>query len=139
MQLSDRILVMTYRPGRVKRIVEIDLPRPRTSEIVSSDAFGRYVAQIWSDLREEATRGMLESEATCAERESADRMAARQGTLEHGSRSLFGFAIIVAVDLRGRGLLRVGVLNRFIVPLPSEVLPSFPRIVVEENILGRFR
>ena len=33
-QLSDRILVMTYRPGRVKRIVEIDLPRPRTSEIV---------------------------------------------------------------------------------------------------------
>ena len=34
-QLSDRILVMTYRPGRVKRIVDIDLPRPRTSEIVS--------------------------------------------------------------------------------------------------------
>ncbi len=33
-QLSDRVLVMTYRPGRVKRIVDIDLPRPRTSEIV---------------------------------------------------------------------------------------------------------
>jgi NitT/TauT family transport system ATP-binding protein len=63
-QLSDRILVMTFRPGRVKRIVEIDLPRPRTSEIVSSTAFGRYVAEIWSDLREEATRGMLESEAS---------------------------------------------------------------------------
>jgi len=62
-QLSDRILVMTYRPGRVKRVVDIDLPRPRTSEIVSSDAFGHYVAQIWSDLREEATRGMQEAEA----------------------------------------------------------------------------
>jgi len=62
-QLSDRILVMTYRPGRVKRVVSIDLPRPRTSEIVSSDAFGHYVAQIWSDLREEATRGMQEAEA----------------------------------------------------------------------------
>src|SRR5262245_46449600 len=61
-QLSDRILVMTFRPGRVKRVVEIDLPRPRTSEIVSSTAFGRYVAQIWNDLREEATRGMAESE-----------------------------------------------------------------------------
>jgi NitT/TauT family transport system ATP-binding protein len=61
-QLSDRILVMTYRPGRVKRIVDIDLPRPRTSEMVSSDAFGRYVAQIWSDLREEASRGMQDEE-----------------------------------------------------------------------------
>ena len=62
-QLADRILVMTYRPGRVKRIVDINLPRPRTSEIVSSEAFGRYVAQIWSDLREEANRGMVDDES----------------------------------------------------------------------------
>jgi len=62
-QLSDRIIVMTYRPGRVKRVVTIGLPRPRTSEIVSSDAFGHCVAQIWSDLREEATRGMQDTEA----------------------------------------------------------------------------
>ncbi len=62
-QLSDRILVMTYRPGRIKRIVEINLPRPRSSDIVSSEAFGRYVAQIWGDLREEASRGMHEDEA----------------------------------------------------------------------------
>jgi NitT/TauT family transport system ATP-binding protein len=61
-QLADRILVMSYRPGKVKRIVDIDLPRPRSSEIVSSEAFGRYVAQIWSDLREEATRGMRDDE-----------------------------------------------------------------------------
>ena len=61
-QLADRILVMTYRPGRTKRIVAVDLPRPRTSEIVSSDAFGRYVAQIWGDLREEASRGMRDDE-----------------------------------------------------------------------------
>jgi NitT/TauT family transport system ATP-binding protein len=61
-QLSDRILVMTYRPGRVKRMVDIRLPRPRTSEIVSSAEFGQYVAQIWSDLREEATKGLREDE-----------------------------------------------------------------------------
>jgi NitT/TauT family transport system ATP-binding protein len=61
-QMSDRILVMTYRPGKVKRIVDIDLPRPRTSEIVGSEAFGRYVAQIWNDLREEASRGMRDEE-----------------------------------------------------------------------------
>ncbi len=63
-QLSDRILVMTYRPGRLKRMIAIDLTRPRTSEIVSSEAFGRYVAQIWSDLREEASRGMRDEEAS---------------------------------------------------------------------------
>jgi NitT/TauT family transport system ATP-binding protein len=62
-QLSDRILVMTYRPGKLKRMIKIDLPRPRSSEIVSSEAFGRYVAQIWSDLREEASRGLRADEA----------------------------------------------------------------------------
>lgn len=62
-QLSDRVMIMTYRPGRNKRVLPIDLPRPRTSEMLSSDAFGHHVAQIWSDLREEAGRGMRESEA----------------------------------------------------------------------------
>jgi NitT/TauT family transport system ATP-binding protein len=62
-QMSDRILVLTYRPGKVKRIVDIDLPRPRTSEVVGSEAFGRYVAQIWNDLREEASRGMRDEES----------------------------------------------------------------------------
>lgn len=62
-QLSDRILVMTYRPGKIKRVVDIDLPRPRTSEVVGSDAFGHYVAQIWADLREEASRGMSDDES----------------------------------------------------------------------------
>ena len=66
MQLSDRVLVMTYRPGKVKRMVEINLPRPRTSEIVSSEAFGRYVAQIWNDLREEASRGLKDQESHAA-------------------------------------------------------------------------
>ena len=61
-QLSDRIMVVTYRPGKVKRVVDINLPRPRTSEIVGSDAFGHYVAQIWTDLREEASRGLTEDE-----------------------------------------------------------------------------
>jgi NitT/TauT family transport system ATP-binding protein len=62
-QLSDRILVMTYRPGKTKRVVDIKLPRPRTSEIVGSDDFGHYVAQIWSDLREEASKGLKDDES----------------------------------------------------------------------------
>ncbi|GIK78920.1 MAG: ABC transporter ATP-binding protein [Pseudorhodoplanes sp.] len=67
-QLSDRIMVMTYRPGRIKRIVDIRLPRPRSSEIVGSDAFGHYVAQIWNDLREEASRGLTDDETRARRR-----------------------------------------------------------------------
>ena len=66
-QLSDRVLVMTYRPGRFKRSVEIRLPHPRDSEVVSSDAFGHYVAEIWHDLREEASRGIQDDEARMLE------------------------------------------------------------------------
>src|SRR5216684_4202821 len=62
-QLSDRVLVMTYRPGRLKRVVDIDLPHPRDSEVVGSEKFGRYVAEIWHDLREEASRGIREDES----------------------------------------------------------------------------
>ena len=62
-QLADRVLIMTYRPGRVKRIIDIDLPRPRPADVVTSDAFAHYVAEIWSDLREEASRGLAAAEA----------------------------------------------------------------------------
>jgi NitT/TauT family transport system ATP-binding protein len=62
-QLSDRVLVMSYRPGRLMRTVDIALPHPRDSEVVSSAAFGHYVATIWQDLRAEASRGIADDES----------------------------------------------------------------------------
>jgi NitT/TauT family transport system permease protein len=41
---------------------------------------------------------------------------------------------VVAIE----GLIRAGLINRFIVPMPSEILLAFPRIVSEENVLSRF-
>ena len=35
-------------------------------------------------------------------------------------------------------LIRVGVINRFIVPMPSDIIAAFPRVVVEEHVLSRF-
>jgi NitT/TauT family transport system ATP-binding protein len=55
-QLSDSVIVMTARPGKIKAIVEIDLERPRTSEIIASQKFGRFVGQIWMSLREESLK-----------------------------------------------------------------------------------
>jgi NitT/TauT family transport system ATP-binding protein len=62
-QLADEVVVMTYRPGCLKRLVKVDLPRPRDSAIVSSPEFGRLVAEVWSDLRAEASRGMQDIES----------------------------------------------------------------------------
>jgi len=44
--LSDRVVVMTPRPGRVDRIVEIDLPRPRTLAMRETPRFAEYTRQI---------------------------------------------------------------------------------------------
>jgi NitT/TauT family transport system ATP-binding protein len=57
-QLSDRVAVMSFRPGTIKRMIDIELPRPRTSDMIGSPAFGRYVQQIWEELKAEALRGM---------------------------------------------------------------------------------
>jgi NitT/TauT family transport system ATP-binding protein len=63
-QLSDRIIVMTFRPGRLKRIVEVRLPRPRTPDVLTSPEFGATVAALWADLREEARHGLAASEGS---------------------------------------------------------------------------
>jgi NitT/TauT family transport system ATP-binding protein len=61
-QLSDRVMIMTARPGRVKEVVAIDLPHPRDSSIIASERFGRLVAQVWGALREESIRSFKQSE-----------------------------------------------------------------------------
>ncbi|MGO9310007.1 MAG: ABC transporter ATP-binding protein [Spirochaetia bacterium] len=45
-QLSDRIVLITPRPGMVDRTIEIDLPRPRDFSVLKSEQFVRYEAEI---------------------------------------------------------------------------------------------
>lgn len=44
--LSDRVVVLSPHPGRVSAVVDIDLPRPRRSELRGSAEFYEYVAKI---------------------------------------------------------------------------------------------
>jgi len=44
--LSDRIIVMTPRPGKVDRIIDIDLPRPRTLAMRESPEFAAYSREV---------------------------------------------------------------------------------------------
>ncbi|MCR8546889.1 ABC transporter ATP-binding protein [Salipiger sp. P9] len=49
--LSDRVVVMTSRPGRIHSIIDIDLPRPRPAGIEDSPAFGELVRRVKATLR----------------------------------------------------------------------------------------
>ncbi len=49
--LADRVAVLTSAPGRLKTVVDIDLPRPRTEETEASDQFRRYAAELRALLR----------------------------------------------------------------------------------------
>ncbi len=54
--LADRVFVLTRGPATVKRVYEIDLPRPRDlSEVRYSPRFVELSRQIWNDLRDEVT------------------------------------------------------------------------------------
>ncbi len=44
--LSDRVVVLSPRPGRLAAEIAIDLPRPRTIDMRESDAFVRYQRQL---------------------------------------------------------------------------------------------
>jgi NitT/TauT family transport system ATP-binding protein len=56
--LSDRVVVMSARPGRLLAEVAIDLPRPRSLEIKSDPAFVAYETEIWHHLEAEVRRDM---------------------------------------------------------------------------------
>ena len=56
--LSDRVIVMTARPGRTKDVIQIDLPRPRDYEMRLTPKFNEIKLRIWEVLREElSSRG----------------------------------------------------------------------------------
>jgi NitT/TauT family transport system ATP-binding protein len=54
--LGDRVYVMTARPGRIKELVEVDIPRPRTAEVLTSEAFMTLKRRIMHSIHEEAVR-----------------------------------------------------------------------------------
>ncbi len=48
--LSDRVLVMTPRPGRIRATFSIPLPRPRSQELVLDPAFLQLTRQVRAEI-----------------------------------------------------------------------------------------
>jgi len=56
--LGDRVLVMTGRPGRVRDIIPIHLPRPRDLSVTASQEFLEIKQKIWSQLQDEVRQSL---------------------------------------------------------------------------------
>ncbi|HLI19940.1 MAG TPA: ABC transporter ATP-binding protein [Stellaceae bacterium] len=57
--LSDRVFVFARRPGRVREIVPVELPRPRALALKRTPEFVRYVDHIWQLIEEDVRESVL--------------------------------------------------------------------------------
>jgi NitT/TauT family transport system ATP-binding protein len=58
--LADRVCVMTARPGRIKKSIEVRMPRPRSIELTTSPEFNALRRQVLDLIREESLRAAME-------------------------------------------------------------------------------
>jgi NitT/TauT family transport system ATP-binding protein len=56
--LCDEVIVMSARPGRLLKSIQIDLPRPRSYAMMATERFGVLRDEIWQLIRHD------DSEAT---------------------------------------------------------------------------
>ena len=59
--LADRVCVMTARPGRIKKSIEVTLPRPRALEITASPEFNALRLEVLALIREESLRAAAQT------------------------------------------------------------------------------
>ncbi|TAN31182.1 MAG: ABC transporter ATP-binding protein [Actinomycetota bacterium] len=64
--LSDRVVVLRRRPGRIREIVKIDLPRPRELSVKRSPEFNEYVEYIWEQLEGDVKAAELDERSMIA-------------------------------------------------------------------------
>lgn len=54
--LSDRIVIMTARPGRIKEMINNPLRRPRSTELISTSIYEALFRDVWTLLKEEVVK-----------------------------------------------------------------------------------
>jgi NitT/TauT family transport system ATP-binding protein len=62
--LSDRVIVMSARPGRIIADLQIDIPRPRTLSVKRTERFLRYEDEVWGLIEAQARATMRADQLT---------------------------------------------------------------------------
>ena len=89
--LADRILVVSNAPASLKRVIEVDLPRPRDLKMLSSRRFAEIHGEILDLMLEEVKKAFAEGAGDAAEViESYGRAARSQSTDAPGETSRDG-------------------------------------------------
>jgi NitT/TauT family transport system ATP-binding protein len=78
--LSSRVVVMSPRPGRIVRIVDIDLPRPRTDDTRETPRYFELITEV-----RETLRGRRGGQASAPRDDRADRVASADRTMAEGT------------------------------------------------------
>jgi NitT/TauT family transport system ATP-binding protein len=60
--LADRVIVFGARPGKVKEMIKIDLPRPRDLSIKRDPKFLHYEDRLWTLIEEEVKKTMIQDQ-----------------------------------------------------------------------------
>ena len=64
--LADRVLIMTTRPGRIKTVITVDIPRPRDFRVLATDHFMDLKEQAVAAIREETLKAFEAGERELA-------------------------------------------------------------------------
>jgi NitT/TauT family transport system ATP-binding protein len=64
--LADRVFVMTTRPGKLKKMIEVDLPRPRTYEVLHTERYLELKKDVIHEVHEEARKAFEAGERELA-------------------------------------------------------------------------
>jgi len=54
--LADRVVVMTFRPGRIKTIIDVPIDRPRSLDVLGYPEFQELRNHVWETLKQEASQ-----------------------------------------------------------------------------------
>jgi NitT/TauT family transport system ATP-binding protein len=64
--LGDTVVVLTSRPAQIKKVIEVDIPKPRNHEVLSSDRFLELKSLLDDEIHQEAVKSFQTGEKELA-------------------------------------------------------------------------